>query len=341
MGLRYNLSMKLFKNGNVVNIHTAEAKIVDILVDNGKIKQIAKNINCDCETVDLGGNYVIPAFINSYCDSNMAVLNSYGIETDKKDAQQLLFVKNLCAGATILNDKPTTLRDVAEKSEKELDDLNKSATKRKLFMKVGQDLEQLGAIDKFYHKTLSEVLEEFGFLDRDCVLVGGNCLEKDELRLLKSYDTKVVLVPNEDARLGRRATNLVTLQNLGFEISLGSGEIAEIDFFAFMREILQEQRMLFEDKNVISEKDVFEIACNGNVLGIENEVAEGFDANFAVVNRTQSLYENPLFDIIYTKCKKDVEMTIYRGEILQKNGKIFMQNLPQYDKIIEKIRRQQ
>jgi len=332
--------MKLFKDGYLVDIHKQTAKIADILVENGKIRQIGGNIKCDCEIVDLKGDYVIPSFVNNYCDSKKALENTYGVDADLEDAQKLLVIKNLRAGANILNDRPMTLCDVAEKSEKELEQISELSAKKKLFMKVGQDLDELGAIDKHYGKTLSEVLEEFGFLDRKSVLVGGNCLEKDELRLLKNYETQVVIVPNEDARLGRRATNLLTLKNLGFEVAIGSGEIAEIDFFAFMREILQGQRTLFEDKNVLSEKEVFEMACNGKILGIENELTEKCDANFAVVKRCESLYENPVFDLIYTKCKKDVEMTIFRGEILQKNGEIFMQNLMQYDKIIEKIKSQ-
>ena len=332
--------MKLFKNACILNIHDETAKIADILTENGKIKQIDKNIQCDCEKVDLKGNYAIPAFINSFCDSYEAVKTSYNLEIDEKLAQQLIVIKNLLAGAVVINDKPTTLDNIEYKSDKELEKLSADVAKSraKLFMKVGQSLDELGAIDKIYGKTLSEVLEDFGFLDRDCVLVGGNCLEKDELQLLKRYDAKIVLTPNEDARLAKRAPNVLAMKNIGFDIGMGSGCCGEIDFFAFMRQLLQTQRMLFENADVLSEKEVFEMACNGNILGLKNEVAVGADANFAVVVRGKTLYKNPILDIIYTKCKKDVEMTIFKGEILQQSGKIFMQSLPQYDTIVSEIK---
>lgn len=341
--------MKLFKNANLVNLENGTSQLVDILVDdNGRIKKIDKGIVADAQLFDLQSNYVIPPFVNSFCDSSKALENSYGIEVksaeEKTLAQQLLCVKNLTAGAIILNDREC-LRNIDEKEEKELDEICEKAAKQKekVFAKVGLTLEELGAIDKHYGKMLSEVLEDFGFLDRGLVLVGGNCLEKDELRLLKNYDTQVVLTPNEDGRLGRRPTNLNALRNLDFDVALGSGDFAEIDFFAFMRQMILTQRGLFEDQKIMDEKMAFKIACNGNVVGVKNNIEINNFANFAVISKENSLQEDALKDLVWCKSKKDVLMTIYRGEFLQKSGEIFMQNLPQYDKIItviqQKIRR--
>ena len=338
--------MKLFKNANLVNLENGQTEIVDILVgDDGKIVQIESGISINAEVCDLQGNYVIPPFVNSFCDSSRALENSYGIEVksaeEKTLAQQLLCVKNLTAGAIFLNDR-VALRNVDEKAETELDEIceNAAREKDKIFAKVGLTLEELGSIDKHYGKTLTEVLEEFGFLDREFVLVGGNCLEKDELRLLKNYDAKIVVTPNEDGRLGRRPTNLNTLRNLDFDIALGSGDFAEIDFFAFMRQMILTQRGLFEDQKIIDEKMAFKIACNGNVVGVKNNIEINNFANFAVVLKENSLQNDVLKDLVWCKSKKDVLMTICRGEILQKNGKIFMQNLPQYDTIITAIQQE-
>jgi len=338
--------MKLFKNANLVDLENGKVQLVDILVDNaGKIDQIEREIKTDADVCDLQCNYVIPAFVNSFCDSAMALKNSYGIDAsdDNKKvlAQQLLCVKNLTAGAIFFNDR-VALRNVDEKAETELDEICENAAKEKdkIFAKVGLNLEELGTIDKHYGKTLTEVLEEFGFLDREFVLVGGNCLEKDELRLLKNYDAKIVVTPNEDGRLGRRPTNLNTLRNLDFDIAIGSGDFAEIDFFAFMRQMILTQRGLFEDKNIMDEKMAFKIACNGDVFGIKNAVETKNFANFAVVLKENSLQNDVLKELVWSKSKKDVLMTVCNGEILQKNGKIFMQNLPQYDTIITAIQQE-
>jgi hypothetical protein len=42
-----------------------------------------------------------------------------------------------------------------------------------------------------------------------------------------------------------------------------------------------------------------------------------------VVEKGETLYQNPLKDIVYGKSKKDVKMTVAKGEILQENGKIY------------------
>ena len=334
--------MKLFKNGCIVDIENGHTKLADFLVgDDGKIKQIAKEIKADCQEIDLKGNYVLPAFVNAYSESKRVLSCSYEIENqdDEKLAQQLLLVKNLLAGAVFLNDNPPKLENIGEFSEAELSQLSEdfAKTKERCFMKVGRDLFELGEIDKLYKKTLAEVLEDFGFLDRNCVLVGGNCLEKDELQLLKRYDVPVVLTPNEDGRLGRRVSNLNTLRHLGFDVSFGSGTFAEIDFFAFMRQLVSSQRSLFENQSVLSESDALLIACNSSFLGFENKIKEKNLAHFAVVKKENTLQNDVLKDVVWGKSKKDVLMTVFKGEILQKNGKIFMQNLPQYDKIILEI----
>lgn len=332
--------MKLFKNANIVNIENEQVSKLDILVDEGKIAKIENEIKETCEIIDLQGAFVLPSFVNAISNSEKAVENSFGFSVDKQLAQKLLLCKNLLAGAVFLNNNPLILDEIDKKSEAELDILSEKAAKTKntLFMKVGLDLDELGAIDKHYQKTLSQVLEDFGFLDRKSVLVGGNCLEKDELQLLKTYDTKVVLTPYEDGRLGRRQNNLRLLKNLGFEMCLGSGAMAEIDFFGFMRQILLDTNSLFENTSLLSEKDVLKIATNGNVLGFDNAVKVGFDANFVVIKKRESLYPNVFKELVWGKSKKDVKMTIFKGSILQKNGEILMQSLPKYDKIKAEIR---
>lgn len=54
--------MKLYKNGHVLENGNFVRK--DILVDNGMIKKIAPDIECDCKTVDVSGKRIIPALID-------------------------------------------------------------------------------------------------------------------------------------------------------------------------------------------------------------------------------------------------------------------------------------
>ena len=87
-------------------------------------------------------------------------------------------------------------------------------------------------------------------------------------------------------------------------------------------------------ENVLTEKDVLEIACD------KKQIMVGEMANFIAVSNDNLESDDVLKTLVWTKSKRDVKMTVYKGEILQKNGKIFMQNMPQYGKIIEMIKHQ-
>ena len=96
----------------------------------------------------------------------------------------------------------------------------------------------MGEINAKSRKMPSEFLEDFGFLDKKAVIVGGNLFEKDELEIFSSYDTSFILLPNDDARSGRRFANINSLEKFEIPFGIGSGDYAEIDFFSFMRQLL-------------------------------------------------------------------------------------------------------
>lgn len=365
----------IFKNANKINFKTGQVELVDIRLDGEVIDAIepaGKLLQEGCEIVDLQANFVMQPFVNIFCDSVKALKETYGLEIKGMKAERakeilngigfkgdvklleaypnmLMAVKNLLAGASIaldfaVDNKPNwdgdlvCVENVEKLSESQLDEIVEKTTKNRasVFLKVGQTLDELGCIDKAYRKTLSQVLEDFGFLDRSPVIVGGNCLEKDELSLLKDYGCRFVVCPSEDGKAGRRMTNINALKNLDFRVGLGSGYSFEIDFFAFMRQIIMSMRGLYEDKNIITEQDVLKMATDNGakiVLGQKIKIEVGQKANFIVVKNEGTLYDDIFKTLVWEKSKKDVLMTISNGKILQKNGEIFMQNQVDYDKI--------
>ena len=191
---------KLFINGVLVNLENAELSKVDILVENGIVSEIKdwgvigerQNFNMkNCEIVDLQGNLVMLPFVNAFCDSEKAVLKTYGRQfkkltylensTEDKEGLQglsqkdfaavsawLMKIKNVLAGSVFENDMWLLrnhenadecdssawefLENLDEKSETELDGvcMNVNQNKLKLFLKIGQTLNELGSIDKHY-----------------------------------------------------------------------------------------------------------------------------------------------------------------------------------------------
>lgn len=339
--------MKLFKNAGLVDLENGEVGNVDILVEKGKILNIGKIQTSNFEIVDLKGDYVLPSFVNSFSDSLSAFEENYFELKDKSQIDKvcdIFYAKNLLAGvvfcADVAKNEICLIDKIEEKDEKTLSDLSlKIAKERKVpFLKIGQDLVSLGSIDKEFGKSVARVLEDFGFLDRRAVVVGGNCLEKDELEILRGYDCGFVLLPNDDGKFGRRVTNLVSLMSKDFNIALGSGNSSEIDFFAYMRQLIFGMRSLFEDKDCISERQALEIATNGSVLGVRNAIKVGGDATFIVVKRRESLYDDIFKTLVWEMSKRDVFMCVKNGEVLQKNGEIFMKNGTSYDTMIKNLK---
>lgn len=357
---------KLFKNANILNVQTGDVLKADILVDGKIFSKIEPSIcDTDAEVFDLENNFVLPPFTNLFCDGKKAIETNYVKEADENLANVLMFIKNIFAGAvfvnTPLNENNLFVTNLSEKSDKQLDEISSKCSQKRAYICAGQTLDELGYFDKLYKKPLSQTLEDFGLLDHECVIVGGNCFDKDDFETFSQYNCDFCILPNEDARVGRRPTNIIQLFQKDIKVGLGSGVSSEIDFFSFMRQILSSMRVIFEDENILSEKDALKMATLDSTKIFNKsdktfDIKEGELASFIVVKTNKSLYDDAIKSLVYEKSKRDILMTISNGMIFQKDGKlsgdvlrsllgnwlkndeIFMQNYVDYDKIIEKLK---
>lgn len=312
----------IFKNCNLLNLKLGKTNLVDIQVEGDKIEKIGK---IKGDGVDLEGKIVMPGFANCYHNYERASINSYGKMIDEKD----LHAKNICSGVCFdyYDTKNITfLEDIDKLSEKMFENVCFNL-KGKVFIKFGQNLNEMGNINAIYKQLPSEVLEDFGILDKNAVIVGGNCFEKDELELLGAYNTSFVLLPNDDARSGRRFLNINILNRLNISYGLGSGEYAEVDFFAFMRELLSFNSFVMENSSLMSEQEALLHATliGAKTLGFDGEIKKGNYANFVVLSGKTN-YDDIFKSIVYGMSKQNVYMTVKNGKILQQNGVFAMEN---------------
>lgn len=312
----------IFKNCNLLNLKLGKTNLVDIQVEGDKIEKIGK---IKGDGVDLEGKIVMPGFANCYHNYERASINSYGKMIDEKDLKS----KNICSGVCFdyYDTKNITfLEDIDKLSEKMFENVCFNL-KDKVFIKFGQNLNEMGNINAIYKQLPSEVLEDFGILDKNAVIVGGNCFEKDELELLGAYNTSFVLLPNDDARSGRRFLNINILKRLNISYGLGSGEYAEVDFFAFMRELLSFNSFVMENSSLMSEQQALLHATliGAKILGFDGEIKKGNYANFVVLSGKTN-YDDIFKSIVYGMSKQNVYMTVKNGKILQQNGVFAMEN---------------
>ena len=57
----------LIKNADLANLDDLSTKTVDILIEDGRFKQIGENIECDCETIDAHNMLALPGFVDCHC----------------------------------------------------------------------------------------------------------------------------------------------------------------------------------------------------------------------------------------------------------------------------------
>ena len=312
----------IFKNCNLLDLKLGKTNLVDIQVEGEKIEKIGK---IKGDGVDLEGKIVMTGFANCYHNYERASINSYGKMIDEKDLKS----KNICSGVCFdyYDTKNITfLEDIDKLLEKTFENVCFNL-KDKVFIKFGQNLNEMGNINAIYKQLPSEVLEDFGILDKNAVIVGGNCFEKDELELLGAYNTSFVLLPNDDARSGRRFLNINILNRLNISYGLGSGEYAEVDFFAFMRELLSFNSFVMENSSLMSEQEALLHATliGAKILGFDGEIKKGNYANFVVLSGKTN-YEDIFKGIVYGMSKHNVYMTVKNGKILQQNGVFAMEN---------------
>ena len=99
------------------------------------------------------------------------------------------------------------LLDYAEGFLAELSDLT-GRLEIPLFISLGRDIEEVGKLVNRYKMSPAEMLESFGFLDRECYLYGLNYIDKDDQKLLKTYDPTILIMPKNDGEEGRGEINL-------------------------------------------------------------------------------------------------------------------------------------
>ena len=80
--------MLCIKNGNIHNGIKEEAFVADILVENGKIKEIGENLSVDGDTeiVDATGKEIYPGFVEAHGHIG---LDGYGIGYEGMDYNEM------------------------------------------------------------------------------------------------------------------------------------------------------------------------------------------------------------------------------------------------------------
>lgn len=125
-----------------------------------------------------------------------------------------------------------------------------------VFIPLYDDLVATGQIDSDFGMSPAKLIEEMGFLDRDCTIVGGAYADKDDLELLGSYGAKIAVCPIWQSKKGATFTNILLIQKYGLKIGLGSGANSEINLAKEVEYLYLTTLSLLENPQAIALEEI-------------------------------------------------------------------------------------
>lgn len=168
-----------------------------------------------------------------------------------------------------------------------------------LIVHFGENLFSLGALDKKYKMPPERVLEEFGFLDRKCYLLGCNYLDKDALALFDNYNVEYIFSPLDDGEKGRGFLNFKLYENKICHLASRDGEIDMTGNANFLR---------LSTNNYLSSAEMIALSSYGKLLpfeGGEEEILSLLKSKITLPCQNFEELRQKLCNLLAQKSKKN------------------------------------
>ncbi len=172
------------------------------------------------------------------------------------------------------------IQNILSYSEVELEEI---VHKSKLYnipimVTFGRTLYELGEIDKSFAMSPVTYLESLGILDRQCIILGGNYIDKDDLIMLASYDAKIVVTPISDMRHARGFVNLAPILNQGIDIGFASDDSPTVDILNEVKLGAGQTANLMLSYDFAPMQNLIKFAGGGQLEAVENQELASFKA---------------------------------------------------------------
>ncbi len=161
--------------------------------------------------------------------------------------------------------------------ENQLQELSMYSGQKKvpLLIDFGRSLDELGTLDKMYGTSPTHFLEDMGFLDRDCTLLGGNYLDKEDLSLLAMYSARLALTPKSDMLQGRGFTNLAMIKNSGIEFNFASDDFPYVNMLSEVNWACGQTANLLCDNTAVTRGEILEKITTSASKRLEKAMLSG------------------------------------------------------------------
>ncbi|MDD4815667.1 MAG: amidohydrolase [Clostridia bacterium] len=195
---------------------------------------------------------------------------------------------------------------------------------------LSETLKEVGDCSVKYKKTPVELLEDYGFLDRQCTLYHMVHCDKDDLKIVSDYNASIITCPSSNLKLASGIAPLFAMQNAGINIGIGTDGAYSNNSFDMFKEMFLvatlEKANLYNASILRAEQALDMATKNGaKILGYENlgEIKKGNLADIILVDIQKPHHyphHNLISNLVYSAKSSDVYLTMTNGKIVYENG---------------------
>lgn len=167
---------------------------------------------------------------------------------------------------------------------------------------LGQDLEEVGKIVNKFKMSPVQTLESFGFLDRECYVLGLNFIDKDDQKLMRDYRATCIFSPCCDGEEGKGAINLYNFIYNDLKFRFSSRRNYNIDILKECWLAMVNTSNLMFEKDLIKIEDLLQAVFDKNGIDIEISTGE-YERKEGLLNKKIKLNIED-FENVYKNVKK-------------------------------------
>lgn len=171
---------------------------------------------------------------------------------------------------------------------------------------LGQDLEEVGKIVNKFKMSPVQTLESFGFLDRECYVLGLNFIDKDDQKLMRDYGATCIFSPCCDGEEGKGAINLYNFIYNDLKFRFSTRRNHNIDMLKECWLAMVNTSNLMFEKDLIKIEDLLQAVFDKNGIDIEISIGE-YERKEGLLNKKIKLNIED-FENVY----KNVEKLVFQ-----------------------------
>ncbi|MBQ8909384.1 MAG: hypothetical protein IJY90_03765 [Clostridia bacterium] len=214
-----------------------------------------------------------------YIKSGIKYLDKY--ELNGNEILEAGYVNNLTSNDVVGGRFILEITNLNEYNGAFLSDISHfcAVTDTPVLVHFGRKLEDVGQTVNKFGMSPAQVLEDYGILDRECLLYGMNYIDKDDQLLLANYSPTLILSPRSDGEEGKGEINLYNLIYNRLKFCFSSGKCYNIDMLKEGKLSLLNTNNLMNKSGLVAVESVLDaLQTDGEEVEIEFDEYKKLDA---------------------------------------------------------------